>query len=191
MVDDVKLSVQDRDLLGRLSLYFNNVQLHLKEGEGWLIFNANRQRGGRVTRFIAESLAEYRPLISSYFMLWRDFALNSYLVNVELTAKDPTEVVDPRLAREYRIADRVSQDMYYHMLYSDLFVLSGVAPAHLHEATYLDSVVAERQRRKLASILITPRSLEALVADYQALDPSGRIWKSFFDRLYETSLIAV
>jgi hypothetical protein len=191
MVDDTRLSIQDRDLLGRLSQYFDSVQLRLREGEGWLILNASRDRGGRISRFIAERIAEYRPLFSSYFLLWRDFALNAYMVNVELTATDPAEVSDARLQREYRIADRVSKDMHYHMLYSDLFVLSGIAPAHPHEAQQLDSVVAERQKRRLATILITPRSLDSLSGDFRGADPSGALWDGFYRRVYETSLIAV
>ncbi len=191
MIDDARLSVQDRDLLGRLTQYFDSLQLRLREGEGWLILNASRARGSRLARFISERTAEYRPLFSSYSLLWRDFALNSYVVNVELPDKDPAQVADARLQREYRIADRVSKDMQYHMLYSDLFVLSGVQPAQPHEARQLDRVVAERQRRRLATILITPRSLEALAADFRAADPSARLWDGFYQRLYETSLIAV
>ncbi len=191
MIDDTRLSIQDRDLLGRLTLYFDSLQLRLREGEGWLILNANRARGGRLARFIAERTAEYRPLFSSYFLLWRDFALNSYMVNVELPDKDPAQVADARLQHEYRIADRVSKDMQYHMLYSDLFVLSGVQPAQRHEALQLDHVVAERERRRLATILITPRSLESLAADFRAADPTDKLWDGFYERIYETSLIAV
>ncbi len=191
MIDDARLSIQDRDLLGRLTQDFDSHQLRLREGEGWLILNANRARGGRLARFIAERTAEYRPLFSSYALLWRDFALNSYMVNVELPDKDPARVADVRLQQEYRIADRVSKDMQYHMLYSDLFVLSGVQPAQPHEALQLDRVVAERQRRRLATILITPRSLELLAADFRAADPSDKLWNGFYQRIYETSLIAV
>jgi hypothetical protein len=191
MIDDAKLSVQDRDLLGRLTQYFDTLQIRLREGEGWLILNASRARGGRLARFIAERTAEYRPLFSSYFLLWRDFALNSYMVNVELPDKDPAQVADAHLQHEYRIADRVSKDMQYHMLYSDLFVLSGVQPAHPHEALQLDRVVAERQTRRLATILITPRSLDLLAEDFRSADPSNRLWDGFYRRIYETSLIAV
>jgi len=191
MTEDARLSIQDRDLLGRLTQYFDSLQLRLREGDGWLILNANRARGGRLARFISERTAEYRPFFSSYFLLWRDFALNSYMVNVELPDRDLAHVADPRLQHEYQIADRVSKDMQYHMLYSDLLVLSGVQPAHPHEAHQLDRVVAERQRRRLATILITPRTLEALAADFRTADPSGWLWDEFYRRVYETSLIAV
>jgi hypothetical protein len=191
MIDDARLSVQDRDLLGRLSQYFDGLQLRLREGEGWLIFNASRARGARLTRFIAERVAEYRPLFSSYFLPWRDFALNAYMVSVELIALDPAQVVDAHLQQEYRIADRVTKDMHYHMLYSDLFVLSGIAPAHPHEAQQLNAVVAERQKRRLATILVTPRTLDGLAADFRTADPSGALWDDFYGRAYETCLIAL
>jgi hypothetical protein len=191
MTEDARLSIQDRDILGRLTQYFDSFQLRLREGEGWLILNAGRARGGRLARFISERTAEYRPLFSSYFLLWRDFALNSYMVNVELPERDPAQVADARLQHEYRIADRVSKDMQYHMLFSDLFVLSGVQPAHPHEALQLDRVFAERQTRRLATILITPRSLDSLAADFRMADQSGRLWDRFYERVYATSLIAL
>ncbi len=191
MIDEARLSVQDRDLLGRLSQYFNNVQLRLREGEGWLIFNANRQRGARITQFVAERVAEYRPLLSSYSLPWRDFALNAYITTVELAPdRGPAPAGDDHVQQEYRIAGRISQDMYYHMLYSDLFVLSGIAPAHRHEAEHLDDIVAQRSGRKLPSILLTPRSPDQLAADLRALDPSGALWERFYRRMYDTSLIA-
>jgi len=192
MLDETRLSVQDRDLLGRLTQYFDNVQIRLKEGQGWLIFNASRGRAARIAQFIAERVAEYRPLLSYYFLPWRDFALNSYMVNVELAGtKGQAPAESAHVQREYRIADRVSQDMRYHMLYCDLFVLTGVAPAHLHEAEHLNAIVEERHKRKLASILITPRMPEELAGDLRALDPTGALWKRFFGHMYETSLIAL
>jgi hypothetical protein len=38
--------IQDRDLLQRMSMYFDTVEHRLRHGEGWLIFNA----GGRPSR---------------------------------------------------------------------------------------------------------------------------------------------
>ena len=192
MIDEARLSIQDRDLLGRLTQYFDGVQLRLKEGQGWLIFNANRQRAGRIAQFIGERLGEYRPLISHYSLSWRDFALNSYIVNVELPAAGASAPSDDaRVQREYRIAGRVSRDMHYHMLYSDLLVLIGVAPAHPHEALHLDSIVEQRHRRRLASIVITPRSPDELARDLRGLDTAGDLWDKFFKRMYESSLIAL
>mgnify|MGYP005854120177 CR=1 FL=1 len=192
MVDEARLSVQDRDLLGRLNQYFDTVQLRLKEGQGWLIFNSHRQRAARIAQFIAERIAEYRPLLSYYFLPWRDFALDAYITNVELAAiKGSGAPGNAHVQREYRIADRVSQDMRYHMLYCDLFVLAGIAPANPHEALHLDSIVGQRHSRRLASILITPRGPDELAHDLRSLDPSGALWERFFRRMYETSLIAL
>jgi hypothetical protein len=85
LLDNV--SVQDRDLLTRLTGYFANVEQRVKEGQGWLIYNADRARAGRVTKFVLERLAEHRPFISYYFVPWRDFALNAYMARVELPSK--------------------------------------------------------------------------------------------------------
>ncbi len=87
LLDNV--SVQDRDLLTRLTGYFASLEARIKEGQGWLIFNANRARAGRITRFMLDRLAEHRPFISYYFVPWRDFALNAYMVKVELPSNPP------------------------------------------------------------------------------------------------------
>src|SRR5579863_5928667 len=107
------VTVQDRDLLGRLSAYFDSIDLRLREGQGWVIFNADRRRAARISRFIGDRLREYRPLVSSYLVPWRDFALNAYMLKVELApGQAPTAVerADPRQVQEYAIAGRVSQD---------------------------------------------------------------------------------
>lgn len=190
-MEETLLSVQDRDLLARLSQYFDTVQMRLREGQGWLIFNADRKRGARITQFVAERVGEYRPLLSYYLLPWRDFALDAYITNVELPAKDQSQTDDVHVRQEYRIADRVSQDIRYHMLYCDLFVLTGIAPSHAHEALHLVHVVEQRHDRKMASILITPKMPGELAADFRAMDPSGSLWERFFGRMYETSLIAL
>lgn len=82
LLDDV--SVQDRDLLGRLVQYFGSLDARIKEGQGWLIFGADRGRAARITRFALERLAERRPFVSYYHVPWRDFALNAYMLKVEL-----------------------------------------------------------------------------------------------------------
>src|SRR5438067_8778676 len=65
-------SVQDRDLLARLTGYFANLEARIKEGQGWLIFNANRARANRINRFMLDRLAEHKPFISYYVVPWRD-----------------------------------------------------------------------------------------------------------------------
>ena len=197
MVGD-SVSIQDRDLLGRLSSYFDKIDVRLREGQGWLIFNADRGRAGRVSQFIGDRLRECRPLVSSYLIPWRDFALNAYMLKVELVA-NPVPLstgdadVDSRQQQEYAIAGRVSQDMYYHMCYCDLLVLSGVDPAYPHELGYLDQVMNTRYNNQRASILITPRMPHELAAEFEVL--AGRFgneaWQRFFGQLYKTCLIAL
>lgn len=194
MIESV--SVQDRDLLGRLSAYFDSIDLRLREGQGWLIFNSNRERTGRIGRFIGDRMREYRPLMSFYIVPWRDFALNAYVLKVELASSAPSTAnppTDPRQQQEYAIAGRVSQDMYYQMRYCDLFVLSGVQPTYPHELGYLDQIIAERLQSQRASILITPLMPHELEAGFRALDrdAGGQVWERFFNRLYDTCLIAL
>lgn len=188
------VSVQDRDLLGRLTAYFDNLDFRIREGQGWLIFNADRDRANRIARFIGERLREYRPLVSSYLIPWRDFALNAYMLKVELApGQSMIEAADPRQAREYALAGRVTQDMYYHMCYCDLFVLYGVNPIHRHEVAYLDQIVSRRSLNRRPTVLITPRTPHELETDFQTLAPSanGSPWKRFFGELYATCLIAL
>jgi hypothetical protein len=195
MIDE-NITVQDRDLLGRLTAYFDNIDLRLREGQGWLIFNADRRRTGRISHFIGDRLREYRPLLSSYLVPWRDFALSAYMVKVELVAATPLtdpEAADSRQQQELAIAGRVSQDMYYQMCYCDLLVLAGVDPAYPHELGYLDQIVNTRYENRRASILITPRMPHELAAGFSTL--AGRFgteaWQRFFDHLYDTCLIAM
>ncbi len=195
MIHD-NVSVQDRDLLARLTAYFDHIDLRLREGQGWLIFNSDRGRTRRISQFIGDRLREYRPLVSSYLVPWRDFALNAYMVKVELvspsSAVDAT-TADPRQKQEYAIAGRVSQDMYYHMCYSDLLILSGLDPAYPHELGYLDQIVNARHENRRPSILISPRMPHELEAGFETL--AGRsgdqAWQRFFGKLYDTCLIAL
>src|SRR5262249_57373449 len=85
------VSIQDRDLLARLTTYFAHLETRIKEGQGWLIFNASRARAGRITKFMLDRLAEHRPFVSYYFVPWRDFALNAYMTRVELPSNPPPE----------------------------------------------------------------------------------------------------
>lgn len=190
------VSVQDRDLLGRLTAYFDTIDLRLREGQGWLIFNADRGRAARISRFIGDRLREYRPLISSYLIPWRDFSLNAYMLKVELAPNPGTATIessDPRQVHEYAIAGRVSQDMYYQMCYCDLFVLHGIAPSYRHEIGYLDQIVGTRCQNRRATILITPRAPHELESDFETLapGPNGSPWSRFFPQLYDTCLIAM
>jgi len=190
------VSVQDRDLLGRLSTYFDQIEGRLREGQGWVIFNSDRGRTRRISQFIGDRLNANRPFVSSYLVPWRDFALNAYMLKVELVTVAPPEgeeITDPRLRQEMAIAGRVSQDMYYHMCYCDLLVLSGLDPNYPHELGYLDQVIDARYNNNRASILITPKMPNELESGFQNL--AGRFgseaWNRFYSRLYSTCLIAM
>jgi hypothetical protein len=195
MIGD-NVSVQDRDLLGRLTTYFDHIELRVREGQGWLIFNSDRSRTRRISQFISDRLREYRPLLSSYLLPWRDFALNAYMVKVELPgtpSPEEIQIADPRQREEYAIAGRVSRDMYYQMCYCDLLVLHGVDPTYGHELGYLDQIINTRYTNRRASILITPRMPHELADGFETL--AGKLgadtWQRFFGRLYETCLIAM
>jgi hypothetical protein len=190
------VSIQDRDLLGRLSTYFDQIEGRLREGQGWVIFNADRGRTRRISQFIGDRLQENRPFVSSYLVPWRDFALNAYMLKVELVANATSQesvIADPRLQQEYALAGRVSQDMYFQMCYCDLLVLAGLDPNYPHELGYLDQVIDARFNNRRASILITPKMPNELESGFQSL--AGRFgneaWNRFFGRLYDTCLIAM
>ena len=212
------VSVQDRDLLGRLTQYFASIDQRVQEGQGWLIFNADRGRAARITTFVLDRLAERRPFISYCFVPWRDFALNAYMSKVELSKVEPGGagpraqpvagseaapgvdearlVLAPgqsadRAATELDIAGRVSRDQFYSMRYSDVLVLSGLAPAHRHEVEHLDAVVEVRFARRLPSIIITPRPPHELMGAYVAHPGGDQAWIRLYDGMYASSLIAL
>jgi hypothetical protein len=200
LLDNV--SVQDRDLLTRLTGYFASLEARVKEGQGWLIFNANRARAGRITRFVLDRLAEHKPFISYYFVPWRDFALNAYMVKIELPSNPPPAdaaasttpsglVVPGRVSLEHDIAERVSRDQYYQMRFTDVLVVSGLAPAHRHEVEHLDAVLVERFAKRLPSILVSPRAPHELMADYAAHPGGAAAWTRLYDGMYASSLIAL
>jgi len=189
-----RLPVADRDLLSRLSRYFDNLENRLREGEGWFIFNAKRDRSARLVRYIIGQLAGFRPLISSYHLAWRDFALHAYVMEVEMagwiqTAAAPS--MDQHIEQEHRIANQVAQGTNYHLMSTDVLVLSGIVPTQPHEVTYLDKVVATRYSRRFPSILITPLLPHELEERFRVSPGGGEIWQRFFDRMYQTSLMAL
>ncbi|MBI3979463.1 MAG: hypothetical protein HY331_14875 [Chloroflexi bacterium] len=187
----IEPSIQDRDLLGRLSYYLDNLESRVREGTGWLIFGTTQQRAARISQFITYRLNEYRPLISYYALPWRDFALNAYMLNLELGHTD--EVVrsgDSRVQQEYALANRVTLDTYYQMIDRELLVISGLALGHAYEIVHLQQVVDARLSRHQPTILIAPRRLDQLVEDVRNVG-AEKHWQQIFARMYETSLIAV
>lgn len=185
--------LQDRDLLQRLSLYFDGFDARLKQGQGWFIFNAKQARSGRIATFIQHRLTEYRPMVSYYFVPWRDFALSSYVQEVglaSLTTKAEGVAVD-KASREYELASRLTRDTYAQMDSTDLLILVGLKPAHRHEAVSLDRMIDGRYQRRLATILLTPDMPQELEAEFESLDPTRMVWERVFQRMYETSLVAL
>lgn len=195
LLDNV--SVQDRDLLSRMTTYFATLETRVKEGQGWLVFSCNRARATRISRFVLERLAERRPSVSYYHVPWRDFALNAYMLKVELKdqpdpeAPPPGIIVPDRVSVERDIAGRVTRDQFYQMRFVDVLVLAGLAPAHAHELDHLDAVMGERFAKRLPTIVLTPRAPHELVEDFARHAGGGDAWRRLYGGMYSTSLIAL
>jgi hypothetical protein len=186
--------LQDRDLLVRLSLYFDAFEQRLRQGQGWFIFNASARRSNRIATFIQHRISEYEPLVSTYMMPWRDFALSAYVTEVGLPELQPAaegEPVGTAAKQGYEVARFVTAETRDKMLFSDLLVLLGLKPNHWHEAIFLDRTIDERYRKRLATILVTPDLPMELEAEFETVDPTGTFWPRLFQRMYETSLVAL
>jgi len=186
--------LQDRDLLLRLSLYFDAFEQRLRQGQGWFIFNAAGGRSSRISSFIQHRIAEYEASISAYMIPWRDFALNAYLSEVGLQKLEPMDsgaFADQQAKAGYEVARFINADTNDRLMFSDLLVLTGLRPHSWHEATFLDRTIDERYRKKLATILVTPDFPTELEAEFRQVDPSSTFWPRLFQRMYETSLVAM
>ncbi len=186
--------LQDKDLLQRLSVYFDGFHNRLRQGQGWFIFNAPGGRANRITSFIQYRLADYRPEVSTCFLPWRDFAINAYINEIGLSELSPeikSPLPDPKVKQEYEIAVQITRKACNEMSYSDVLVLTGLKPSHEHEAVFLDHMIEERYRQKLATILLTPDMPKELQAEFESIDPSNGVWDRLFQRMYETSLVAL
>lgn len=182
--------VQDRDLLQRMSLYFDGVDHRLRQGQGWFIFNADRGRSGRIASFIQHRLAEQQPAVSHYVLPWRDFALSAYVSDVGLPQLASDVATDLKAKREFDLATRVTYNTWTRMVSTDLLVLVGLKPAHRHEADLLDRTIAGRHQQRLATILLTPDMPQVLEADFEHV-ATRAYWDRIFGRMYETSLVAL
>jgi hypothetical protein len=186
--------LQDRDLLLRLGLYFDGFDQRLRHGEGWFIFNAAGGRLQRISSYIEARLHEDFPQVYAYCVPWRDFAISAYVDEVALRELEPGAAFPsaPLAARrEYDLARQVTEDTRERLHFSDVLVLVGLKPSTWHEATYLDTTIEERYRRRLATILLTPHMPHHLEAGFEQLDPSGTFWPRLFQRMYATSLVAL
>lgn len=185
-------SLHDVDLLGRLTQFFDMLEQHVRAGHGWFIFNARGQRGNRIAAFILGRLAEYQLLFTYYFVPWRDFALNAYMVEVELQSlAAQRQSLQGRAREEFDIATRVSRDNLARMMVSDLLIVAGVQPRHRHELVFLDQAVERRYQQRLSTILITPAQPHELALQIERVAPGERFWERLFERMYERSLIAL
>ena len=189
-----ELPTQDADLLARLNDYFEHLDYRLRQGQGWLIFNSERERGARIVRFILERLAAYRPYYSSYYVPWRDFALHAYVSAVALP-QDAGEVErddaeSPR-RREFQIASSVATATTFQLKHADVVIVSNIHPAQLHETILLSETAVERSRRRRATIALTPDDPWSLAGAFDAADPSHTTWRRFYEAMHATSLVAV
>jgi hypothetical protein len=189
LIDQAPL--QDRDLLQRLSLYFDAVDHRLRQGEGWFIFNARPGRSRRIASFIHTRLVDHRPAVSYFLMPWRDFALSAYVTEVGLPELAPSVGDDHRVKREFDLAMRVTVDTWTQVASTDLLVLVGLQPTNRHEAELLDRTIERRHSHKLATILLTPTMPQELEAEFSTVDGGEGYWGRIFGRMYETSLVAL
>ncbi|MGD9711191.1 MAG: hypothetical protein AB7V46_03885 [Thermomicrobiales bacterium] len=196
MADSIveQVSIQDRDLLLRLSLYFDSFDQKVRQGQGWFIFNAEGGRGNRISTFIEKRLNEHRPGVHSFVISWRDFALSAYVNEVGLPQLEPQSLFPgaaPRLTREVAFARQVTDDVWQRCSSSEMLMLVGLKPAHHHEVEFLDRAIEERYRQRLATILVTPETPQELEAEVDSVDPTLQLWDRLFTRMYETSLVAL
>ncbi|MDQ6604904.1 MAG: hypothetical protein M3176_19955 [Chloroflexota bacterium] len=189
--DDV--SIQDRDLLVRMSAYLDTIEMRVRQGQGWLIFNADRARAARIAQYVLAGLRSHAPLISHFLMTWRDFALNAYITEVALPREEQEEPPAPESRRdqEQRIARRVSREAYWRALNVDVLILPDLAPAHAHEITFLEGILTSRYRLHLPTVVTTPLMPDCLKTAVDAGDTEGGAWEQFWGQMYETSLIAM
>lgn len=183
--------IQDRDLLQRMTLYFDAVEHRLRHGEGWMIFNASGRRSRRIAGFIQHRLADHRPPVSYYLLPWRDFALSAFVTEVGLPSLAPNVAKDARAQAEFDLAARVTSSTWTRMLSTELLVVIGCKPAHRHEVELLDRTLENRHMQRLATILMTPDMPAELEADLETMDPQRGYWNSIFGRMYETGLVAM
>ncbi len=186
--------VQDRDLLQRLSLYFDAFEQRLRQGEGWFIFNAEGKRGKRISTFIERRLDDVGGDVDACVMPWRDFALSAYVNEVGLPQLEPQVKSDDgneRLRREYEFARQVTQHVWQRCESAELLVVTDLRPRQQHEATFLDRTVEQRYSTRKATILLTPEMPSELEADLRSIDPTASTWNRLFSRMYETSLVAL
>ena len=186
------VSLQDRDLLQRLNLYFDALGTHLQSGEGWLIFNARPGRDSRITRYIQQRVQE-ASATSTFLVPWRDFSLTAYMVEVELqSASVKVASMEPARKREVEIANKVSQQTMIRMVTDDLLIVPGVSVRHSHEVRYLAATIQARYNGRLSTIILTPdapQDFETAVTRHA--ERGHEAWNELSQRLFATSFLAL
>jgi hypothetical protein len=190
-IDDIPL--QDRDLLLRLNQYFDTLEMRLRLGEGWMIFNAGASRTNRISQFLHHRLQSLPPMWTWSFIPWRDFSLTAYMVEVELPAINPAADTDDELARrEYDIAQKISRRTMTTTVTSDLLIVSGLHPEHPHEVQYFEETIEKRCQQRLATIMITPDEPHEFAEGVSRHAGDGEeSWRRIAERIYQTNLIAM
>ena len=188
-----QVPLQDVDLLQRLNQYFSSLELRLRQGQGWLIYNASGNRAGRINRFMYDRLSSSEFPFSHFFLPWREFALTSYLLQRELLDVPGRQAeMSERERQEFAIATRVSRQTLARLATADLLILTGLTPQHEFEISYLDQTIERRYKSKLATIILTPEQPHELALDVVRLGgDGGEAWTRMSTKLYETNLVAV
>ena len=182
--------LQDRDLLQRLSQYFDGVEQRLRSGEGWLIFNARAARSRRISSYIEAQLAARKPPIPYLMMPWRDFAISAYVTEVGLIELAPESGANEVVKREFDLAARVTADTWAAVNDVDLLVIDGLRPKHRHEAEVLDRTLEQRHEGRRPTIVLTPEMPHQL-ANAVGEAAWSACWERVCGRIYERSLVAI
>lgn len=185
------VSLQDVDLLNRLSNYFDSIGHQLRQGHGWFIFNADGKRGLRLGSFLTTRVQELSPWFTYYVVPWREFSLNAYMVEVELQSLADDHSPENKPGDQYDLARRISRDSMARLVGSDLLVLTGLRPSHRHELRLLDQAIERRYNQRLATILVSPRLPHELSSEFETVSPEFPFWDRLFNRMYERSMIAL
>lgn len=189
-----QIPLQDRDLLLRLSWYFDTLDQKLKQGQGWFIFNADSDRSRRISTFVERRLDDSGRSVDAFSMAWRDFALNAYVDEVGLPQLEPEADLpekNPRLTKEIAFAKQLSSDLWDRFSTTDLLMVVGMKPSFSHEVAMLDRALEQRYQQRLATIILTPENPVGLETEFESLDPVAGTWQRMYSRLYETSLVAM
>lgn len=184
--------VQDVDLFGRLSQYFEQLDQNFSNGLGWLIFNASGARGRRISNHVVNGFRKTEIPLFFQHVPWREFALNAYMVQVELQQIEQSgEELAGHAKDEYDIATRVSRDSLVKMVAADVLILSGVTPQHRHEVDLLDQTIERRHNLMAPTIVLTPSQPHEIAIEVTRIAPDDTIWERMFERLYRRCLVAV